>query len=337
LNESLQADFEELERHKLGYMYVSSTDMSFQKWIIECVNDDRPVEYYVYDRSYKSLQLIALSNPHILAYQRAHTESIVFTARDGLKIHGYLTLPTAPSSRSHLPLVLLVHGGPWIRDCWGFDPRVQFFANRGYACLQINYRGSSGFGTAFVKASNKEYGRAMQHDLIDGAQWLIDQEIVDMHKIAICGRSFGGYAALAGATFTPDFYRCAISLYGKGNLINTKESVPPYWIPGLVVWKYRKGDPIIEEAMLKEQSPLFHLDNVHIPLLIAHGAHDARIKHTESEKIVELLRKRNIPCEYILFHNEGHGLNSTQSKCTFWGAVELFLAEHLGGRSETMI
>jgi len=332
LDQSLHDDMSDLQKCNRGFMYVVSSDMSFQKWIVTAVKSDRPDEYYLYDRGEKSLQLIGKNNIRMLEYTSASMEPVAFTARDGLKIHGYLTYPITTPERSNLPLVVLVHGGPWMRDVWRFDARVQFFANRGYACLQINYRGSSGYGTSFVKASDKECGRAMQHDLIDGAEWLIKQGIVDHQRVAICGGSFGGYAALAGATFTPHFYKCAISVYGPANLIYTMNSIPPYWKAGLVVWKYRKGDPIVDELLLREQSPIFHINNICIPMLIAHGAHDARVKQSESDSVVEALRQRNIPCEYILFGQEGHGFSNVQSRYTFWGAVEKFLAQHLGGR-----
>lgn len=280
------------------------------------------------------MSLIALSNPQLASYGCAHTEPIVFSARDGLRVHGYMTYPTTTASRSMLPVVLLVHGGPWIRDCWGFNSTAQHLANRGYVCLQINYRASSGYGTAFVRAGNREYGRAMQHDLTDGVQWLIESGIADPCKIAIFGGSYGGYATLAGAAFTPDLYTCAIDLFGMADLIPTETSIAPYWKLGLVVWKYRVGDPVSEEAMLKDRSPIHHLDKIRIPMLVAHGAHDARIKQTESDRVVAALRERGVPCTYILFPQEGHGFAQAATRINFYGAVEKFLAEHLGGRYE---
>lgn len=334
LDESFRADFKRLEQTHLGFMWVRSTDSSFEKWIIACINDNRPVEYYLYNRTTKDLSLIALSNPQLAAYEFAHTEPIVFSARDGVQVHGYLTYPTTTSLRSDLPVVLLVHGGPWIRDCWGFNSIEQYLANRGYVCLQINYRASSGYGTTFVRIGNREYGRAMQNDLSDGVQWLIDKDIANPRKIAIFGGSYGGYAALAGAAFTPHLYACAIDLFGKANLIPTETSIPPYWKPGLVVWKYRVGDPVTEETMLRDRSPANHLDKIQIPMLVAHGAHDARIKQSESDRVVAALRERCIPCTYILFPQEGHGFAQASTRIKFYGAVEKFLAENLGGRYE---
>jgi dipeptidyl aminopeptidase/acylaminoacyl peptidase len=330
LDQAIHHDMAFLQKAHRGFVYVVSTDQSFQKWIIEYVNDDQPDEYYFYDRTTQQLEHIGSNRSALMHYQCAKTEPISFTARDGRTIHGYATYPTTTDDRTNLPLVLWVHGGPWIRNSWGFDPRVQFFANRGYLCVQINYRSSSGYGADFVKAGNKESGRAMQHDLIDGAQWLIDQGIADARRIAIAGGSFGGYHALAGATFTPDFYRCAISFYGPSSLLFSVKTVPPYWIPGLIVWKHRKGNPETETEMLRAQSPLFHIDNIRIPMLIAHGAHDARVQQSASDLVVEALYKRGIPCEYLLFTTEGHGFSSAQTKYAFWGAVEKFLEQHLG-------
>lgn len=333
-NDSLTQDIKYLQNFKNGIFEVVSSDMRLEKWIVAYLYDNQPSEYYMYDRKVQTLSPIIQEQDPLLNYRLAPMEPISFTSRDNLDIHGYLTYPTTTDNHKNLPVVILVHGGPWVRDTWGFDTVAQFLANRGYACLQINYRASSGYGKSFVKAGNKELGRRMQHDLTDGVQWLIHQGIADPKRIAIMGHSFGGYTALAGVIFTPDLYACAVDLYGRSNLIASLDAIPPYWERSFIVWKYLKGDTILEADMLKERSPIFHVDKIHTPLLIAHGAHDVRIHHTESDQIIEKLKEKGVPCEYLLFSTEGHMHANVHNKNELYKAIELFLSRYLHGRYE---
>jgi dipeptidyl aminopeptidase/acylaminoacyl peptidase len=233
-----------------------------------------------------------------------------------------------------LPLVLDVHGGPWGRDSWGLNPDSQWFANRGYAALQINVRGSTGYGKAFLNAGDREWGGKMHDDLIDAVRWAVDQGIADPKRIAIYGGSYGGYAALAGATFTPDAFRCAVDIVGPSNLITLIQTIPPYWQPMISQFYRRVGNPDVDEEFLKARSPLFHVDKIQIPLLIAQGANDPRVKQAESDQIVDAMRERGIPHEYLVFPDEGHGFAKPENRIKFYAAAERFLAEHLGGRFE---
>lgn len=322
-------DFAILKSINSGDMMIISGDLSFTWWVIRYVSSDRPVEYYLYNQKSKEATFLSANQTQLYNYRLAKIEPIMFQARDGLNIHGYLTYPTTTTVKTDLPLVLLVHGGPQSRDHWGYNPLVQLFANRGYACLQINYRASTGYGTAFVKAGNKQWGKKMHDDLVDGVQWLVDQQIVDAKRIAICGGSYGGYAALAGATFTPNLFCCAVDICGPSNLLTLIKSIPPYWKPFLAQIKLAVGDPETEEALLKEASPLFFADNIKIPMLIGQGAHDPRVLQVESDQIVEALQKNNVPHQYILFPDEGHGFVKPANRLTFFAAMETFLAQHL--------
>ncbi|MBI3195625.1 MAG: S9 family peptidase, partial [Ignavibacteriae bacterium] len=231
-------------------------------------------------------------------------------------------------------LVLDVHGGPWARDVWGFNPEAQWFANRGYACLQINFRGSTGYGKNFLNAGDREWGAKMHDDLIDAVNWAIKQEIADPKRVAIYGGSYGGYAALAGAAFTPDVFACSIDIVGPSSIITLINSIPPYWEPMKVQFTKRVGDPATEEEFLKARSPLFHAENISIPMLIAQGANDPRVKQAESEQIVDALKRNGKDVEYMLFPDEGHGFARPENRLKFYAVAEMFLAKYLGGRVE---
>jgi dipeptidyl aminopeptidase/acylaminoacyl peptidase len=261
-------------------------------------------------------------------------EPFSLTARDGLELHGYLTAPhgAEPSER---PTVLFVHGGPWARDTWGYDPTVQWLANRGYLVLQINFRGSTGYGKAFVNAGDREWGAAMHDDLLDTVDWAVASGYADPKRVGIYGGSYGGYAALVGATFTPDRFACAVDLVGPSNLRTLIEAIPPYWAPMVAQLHRRVGNPDEDAEFMWERSPLSRVDEVAIPLLIAQGANDPRVKQTESEQIVAALTERGIPHEYLLIEDEGHGFVKPENRMRFYAAMEAFLAEHLGGRAET--
>jgi dipeptidyl aminopeptidase/acylaminoacyl peptidase len=229
---------------------------------------------------------------------------------------------------------MYVHGGPWVRDYWGFNPEAQFLANRGYAVLQINYRGSSGYGKSFWTASFKQWGKTMQDDISDGVNWMIAEGIADPARVGIYGGSYGGYATLAGLAFTPELYACGVDYVGVSNLFTFYEAFPPYWELMKGMWHDMVGDPIEDEALLREISPFFHVDNMRAPLLVAQGANDPRVKQAESDQIVEALRGRGIDVSYIVKENEGHGFLNEENRFDFYRAMEDFLGKHLGGRTE---
>lgn len=333
LDSSIQIDFDRIRDIHQGDFSLVNRDDADETWIIAFTVDNGPVPFYAYDRKNQTVQFLFDNQPDLNNYTLAHMEPITFTARDGLTIHGYLTLPEG-RGKTNLPLVLNVHGGPWARDGWGFRPEAQWLANRGYACLQVNYRGSTGYGKDFLNAGNKEWGRNMHNDLVDAVQWAIQQGIADPRKVAIYGGSYGGYAALAGATFTPDLFCCAVDIVGPSNLITLIKTIPPYWSTFLATFHTRVGNPDTEEEFLKSRSPLFKADQIKIPLLIAQGANDPRVKQAESEQIVEAMKSKGINYEYMLFPDEGHGFAKPENRIKFYAAAEKFLAKHLGGRYE---
>jgi dipeptidyl aminopeptidase/acylaminoacyl peptidase len=233
-----------------------------------------------------------------------------------------------------LPMVLNVHGGPWARDGWGYDPEAQWLANRGYACLQVNYRGSTGYGKEFLNAGNREWAAKMHDDLVDALGWAVEAGVADPERVAIYGGSYGGYAALVGATFTPDLFRCAVDIVGPSSLITLIESIPPYWKPLVATFHERVGNPKTEADFLKSRSPLFFVDRIRIPMLVAQGANDPRVKQAEAEQIVAAMKEKGIDHEYVLFEDEGHGFARPDNRLVFYAAAERFLAKHLGGREE---
>jgi dipeptidyl aminopeptidase/acylaminoacyl peptidase len=231
-------------------------------------------------------------------------------------------------------MVLNVHGGPWARDGWGYDPEAQWLANRGYACLQVNYRGSTGYGKEFLNAGNREWAGRMHDDLVDAVGWAVEGGVADPERVAIYGGSYGGYAALVGATFTPDLFRCAVDIVGPSSLITLIESIPPYWKPLVATFHERVGNPETEEEFLKSRSPLFFVDRIKIPMLVAQGANDPRVKQAEAEQVVAAMKEKGIDHEYLLFEDEGHGFARPENRLVFYAAAERFLARHLGGRAE---
>ena len=322
------ADAAHGEVSKLG------ADHDDQQWVVAYVRDDGPVRYHRYDRATRTPTLLFTDRPALDEYRLSRTEPISLQARDGLDLHGYLTRP-ADAGDGPLPTVLLVHGGPWARDTWGYDPEVQWLANRGYAVLQVNFRGSTGYGKAFVNAGDREWAGRMHDDLLDAVDWAVESGHTDADRVAIFGGSYGGYAALVGATFTPERFACAVDLVGPSNLKTLIESVPPYWEPLIAQFHQRVGNPETDANWLWERSPLSRATQVSIPLLIAQGANDPRVKQAESEQIVAALRDNGIEHEYLLFEDEGHGFAKPENRMRFYAAAEAFLAEHLGGRSES--
>lgn len=332
IDPDVERDFQLLSSACRGDFQIVSRDDADTRWIIVETLDDRPAVYKLYDRLTGSIETLFSTRPTLEAYQMAQMAPVKITARDGLTLRAYLTLPPNGSGKRH-PLILNVHGGPWVRDVWGFNSEVQWLANRGYAVLQVNYRGSMGFGKSFLHAGDREWGAKMQDDLTDAALWAVKQGIADEKRLAIYGGSYGGYAALAGAAFTPDLYCCAVDIVGPSNLETLIRSIPPYWEPMKRIFDLRVGSLEEEPEFLRERSPLFKAHEIRIPLLIAQGANDPRVKQAESEQIVSALREKGKPVEYLLFEDEGHGFARPANRMKFYARAEAFLAKHLGGRS----
>lgn len=322
--------FEKLEKLLPGLeLVISSTNLDETIFVVRTFSDVSRGSYYVYNSITESLTKIADISPWLIEEQMAKMKPITYNSRDGLKINGYLTLPVGREAKN-LPVVINPHGGPWLRNYWGFNPEVQFLANRGYAVLQMNFRGSTGYGKNFKLKSVKEWGRAMQDDITDGTQWLIEQGIANKDRIAIYGASYGGYATLAGVTFTPDLYAAGVDYVGISNLFTFLNTIPTYWEPMRDMLYELVGHPVNDSALLKEISPVYHVENIKVPLLIAQGANDPRVKMAESEQIVEALKERGISVEYILKENEGHGFRNEENRFEFYRAMEKFLDEHIG-------
>jgi dipeptidyl aminopeptidase/acylaminoacyl peptidase len=253
-----------------------------------------------------------------------------------MTIYGYITFPPDASGKHNLPMVLNVHGGPWYRDNWGYNPEAQWLANRGYVCMQINYRGSVGYGKDYLNAGDREWGGKMQYDLVDAVQWAIDKEIADPKRIAIYGGSYGGYASLVGATFTPDLFCCAVDIVGPSNLMTWINTIPPYWSSFRNMLYKRIGNPDTEPEFLMSRSPITKVDQIKIPMLIAQGANDPRVNQAESEQIVAAMKAKGIDHKYLLFPDEGHGFARPENRLKFYAEAEVFLAKYLGGRAETI-
>jgi len=318
-----------------GEIGVNSTTDDFSRMLVSVSSDVDPGSVYLYDVASQKAVLQYRSRPELPSEHLAHMKPVTYTARDGMKIHGYLTLPRGKDAKN-LPVVMYIHGGPWARDYWGYDPYAQFLANRGYAVMQVNYRSSSGYGKHYSNAGNREWGiGAMQHDITDAVEWLKSEGVADPAKIGIFGGSYGGYATLAGVTFTPDLYACGVPYVGPSNLLTLINSFPEYWKPFLEgTWYKKVGNPEVEADVedLKARSPLFHSDRITAPLLVVHGANDPRVKQHESDQIVVDLRKKGKPVEYIVAPDEGHGFRAPNNRKALAVAMEKFLAKHLGGR-----
>ena len=330
IDPSLEEDIAVLRAVHPGDLLLTSRDHADRFWTVAFVADDGPVATYLYDRSSRSARLLFVNQPELQEYTLAPMEPFSFSARDGLTIHGYLTFPVGPE-RAGLPTVLDVHGGPWGRNTWGYDPDAQWFANRGYLCVQVNFRGSAGYGKSFVNAGDKEWGGKMHDDLVDAVQWVIGNGYADPKRVAIYGASYGGYAALVGATFTPDLFCCAVDICGPSNLKTLIETAPPYWVAVAKQFRLRAADPDTEPEFTWSRSPLSKVGDIKIPMLIGQGANDPRVKQAESEQIVAAMRDKGIPHEYIVFPDEGHGFAKPENRLRFMAAAEGFLAQHVGG------
>jgi dipeptidyl aminopeptidase/acylaminoacyl peptidase len=333
LDPSVAADLAAIRGLHPGDPVFHGSDDADSTWLVAFTNDSGPVPYFIYDRAAKAGHFLFENRPELSSYELAPMDPFSFTARDGLTIRGYLTFPRG-AGRSGLPAVFRVHGGPWTRDNWGFDQQAQWLANRGYMCVQVNYRGSTGYGKAFVNAGDREWGGAMHDDLVDAVAFVTAQGWADPARVAIYGGSYGGYAALVGATFTPEVFCCAIDICGPSSLKTLIESIPPYWAPQVARFNRRVGDPEKDAEFLWSRSPLSRVSDIRIPLLIAQGANDPRVKQAESEQIVAALKDAGIQFEYMLFPDEGHGLAKPENRLRFYAAAERFLARHLGGRAE---
>jgi dipeptidyl aminopeptidase/acylaminoacyl peptidase len=276
---------------------------------------------------------IADVSPWINENELAEMKPISYTSGDGLTIHGYLTLPPGKKA-ANLPVVVNPHGGPWARDYWGYNPEVQFLANRGYAVLQVNFRTSTGYGKSFWEAGFKEWGLKIQDDITDGVNWLVGEGIADPKRVGIYGGSFGGYATLAGLAFTPDLYACGVDYVGVANLFTLIKTIPPYWEPLREMMYEMMGHPEKDKDLYEKVSPIFHADNIRVPVLVAQGANDPRVNKAESDQIVEALKAKGIEVEYMVKDNEGHGFQNEENRFDFYRAMERFLGKHLGGRVE---
>lgn len=333
LDSQIAADFNDLSKRLKTPFMLTSRDLANQNWIIVSQSDRRPFHFYLYRRQSKTLEFLFSSQPDLERFPLSPMQPISFQARDGMTLHGYLTLPLGQEPKN-LPTVLLVHGGPWARDEWGMKPMVQWLANRGYAVFQINFRGSKGYGKAYLNAGNREWGGKMHTDLLDGKDWLVNQGYTDPERVAIYGGSYGGYAALVGLTFTPDAFVCGVDIVGPSNLITLLQTLPSYWMPLKVMNDLRIGKLETEFEFLKSRSPLFKAHQIKKPLLIAQGANDPRVKQAESDQIVSAMREKQLPVEYLLFTDEGHGFARPENRLKFYAAAEAFLAKYLRGRQE---
>jgi dipeptidyl aminopeptidase/acylaminoacyl peptidase len=338
----VEGDFKKLAKVADGEISVASRTLDDKTWVVAFVMDNGPVRYYLFDRDSGDAKFLFTNRKALegLPLQKMHPR--VLKSRDGMDLVCYLTLPPGSDPEGKgvparpVPLVLDVHGGPWGRDTWGFDPNHQTLANRGYAVLSVNFRGSTGFGKKFLNAGNREWAGKMHDDLIDAVDWAIKEKIAEPKKVAIMGGSYGGYATLVGLTFTPEKFACGVDIVGPSNIVTLLKTIPPYWAPAIQLFKDRVGDHTTKEGrkFLEERSPLTHVAKIRRPLLIAQGANDPRVKQAESDQIVAAMQKQKIPVTYVLFPDEGHGFARPANRLAFNAVTEAFLARHLGGRYE---
>ncbi|HOD19601.1 MAG TPA: S9 family peptidase [Candidatus Fermentibacter daniensis] len=330
LDPSLQVDYDYLATVHEGDFFITSADHADDRWIVGYTSVDNPLNYYLYDRSEGTAAFLFSAIPALEDYELAEVRPLLIPARDGLMLPSYLTLPAGVDTTG-LPTVLFVHGGPWARDHYGYDPITQLLANRGFAVLQVNFRGSSGFGRDFLNAANREWGGAMQDDITDAAMWAVEQGYADPGRLVIAGASYGGYATLAGVAFTPDLYAAAVDLFGPSNLITFRQSVPAYWRPMDALLDARIGSLDEDADMLADRSPMNHADEIRTPLLVIQGANDPRVVQAESDQLVEALRTAGTAVEYVLYADEGHGFALEANNLDFAGRMEEFLARHIEG------
>jgi dipeptidyl aminopeptidase/acylaminoacyl peptidase len=344
LDKAIAKDLEALAAVHPGEVEVASRSLDDRTWIVVFRDDRQPAVYYRWDRKTRQATRLFSGYPALEGLTLARMHPVVPKSRDGLDLVSYLTLPPAADPDGDgrverpVPMVLLVHGGPWARDVWGYNPLHQLLANRGYAVLAPNFRGSTGFGKAFVNAADQEWGRQMHDDLLDAVQWAVSQGVTTTAEVCIMGGSYGGYSTLVGLTMTPEVFKCGVDIVGPSSLITLLESIPPYWAPAVSQFKQRVGDWTTPEgrALLTERSPLTHADKIVRPLLIGQGANDPRVKQQESDQLVRVMKERNIPVSYALFPDEGHGFARRENRLAFFGLAEAFLSAHLGGSYEPL-
>jgi dipeptidyl aminopeptidase/acylaminoacyl peptidase len=327
-----------------GGSQVLAQSLNNQYWTVYTDDSDSSPIYKVFDTANGELEDLFVTNPRLNEHELAKMHGVVITSRDGLDLVSYLTLPVESDPDQDgrpdkpLPMVMLVHGGPWGRDTFGYSAEVQWLANRGYAVLQVNFRSSTGFGKSFLNAGNEEWAGAMHNDLLDAKAWAVEQGITRHDEVAIMGGSYGGYATLVGLTFTPDEFSCGVDIVGPSNLVTLMESIPPYWESFKQVFARAIGDLETEkgQSLLKERSPLTHVENISKPLLIGQGANDPRVKQAESDQIVEAMKSNGIPVTYVLYPDEGHGFQKPENNLSFYAVAEAFLAECQGGRFQSL-
>ena len=342
LDESIAPDLDFLRGVAEGELNVNTRTLDDKRWIVAYLRSDGPVDYYLYDREAKKAKRLFSNRKELEGIPLAPMHSLTLKSRDGLDLVSYLTLPLQSdpdgdgTPSEPVPMVLFVHGGPWGRDNWGYNSYHQWLANRGYAVLSVNFRGSTGLGKDFTNAGDMEWAGEVHSDLIDAVDWAVSKGIAPRDKVAIMGGSYGGYATLVGLTFTPDKFACGVDICGPANLVTLLESIPPYWEPMKRLFATRAGDVETKEgrALLTEGSPLTRADQIKKPLLIGHGANDPRVKQAESNQIVDAMKARNIPVTYVLYPDEGHGFARPENRKSFNAVTEAFLAETLGGRVE---
>jgi len=327
-----KAIFEKIQKQLSGYeIGITAINKDENIIILRTYSDKSLGSYYIYNSDDDKMEKIVEVSPWIDENEMSNQLPIDYQSRDGLKINGYLTLPKGYNMENakNLPVVINPHGGPWARDSWGFNPEIQFLANRGYAVLQMNFRGSTGYGRRFFEASFKKWGREMQDDVTDGTQWLIDKGIADSSRIAIYGGSYGGYATLMGLVKEQQMYAAGVDYVGVSNMFTFMKTIPPYWEPMLEMMYEMVGDVEKDSAMLREVSPVFHVDKIKAPLFIAQGKNDPRVNVDESDQMVKAMKDKGIKVEYLVKNNEGHGFRNEENKFDFYRAMEKFLNKQL--------
>jgi dipeptidyl aminopeptidase/acylaminoacyl peptidase len=343
IDSAIKADFDYLKTVADGEIQITGRTLDDKRWTVAYVMDNGPVRFYIYDRvPERKAKFLFTSQPELEKLPLVKMHPVIIKSRDGLDLVSYLTLPkwSDPDGDGRpdkpLPLVLNVHGGPWARDDWGYNPEHQLLANRGYAVLSVNYRGSTGFGKGFLNKAQRQWAAKMHDDLIDAVNWSVEQKIAQKDKIAIMGASYGGYATLVGLTVTPDVFACGVDIVGPSSLITLINNAPPYWYPFMPVMKLMVGDWTTEEGrkFLESRSPLFFVEKIKRPLLIGQGANDPRVKQVEADQIVKAMTEKKIPVTYVLVHDEGHGFARPENNFAFYAITEAFLAKQLGGRYE---
>jgi dipeptidyl aminopeptidase/acylaminoacyl peptidase len=334
LDDSIRPDLEALGKLSGGELEIVSRTRDDRTWVVAFMHDDGPVRYWVWDRDGQAGRFLFSHRPELEDVSLSSMMGVEIPTRDGLSMPSYLTVPHF-SDGGKLPMVLMVHGGPWARDSWGYNPYHQWLADRGYAVLSVNFRGSTGFGKAFLNAGNREWYGKMQDDLVDAVDWAVKEGVADPQRVAIMGGSYGGYATLAALTRDPELFACGVDIVGPSHVRTLLDTIPAYWEPIKVMFETRVC-PLDDEAYQDSISPLTHVANITRPLLIGQGANDPRVKLSESDQIVAAMDKNGIAVTYVVFPDEGHGFRRPENNKAFNAVTEAFLAEHIGGRAESV-